>query len=1318
MSRRRSGDPRGARRQRGCSPLDREIRVDPYRQLKDEAFSGFLVEFETTSTWEGGDERPGLDLFYYTDEEEAVTCFLPHDPYFYVDCEDRYKSSDWSFNALKRRIKEIAPEHIRKVELVEIRDSQHQDHKFLKGSQMVKITVDSPRSVKSSRISLRDDVLELEGVVGGWREADVHFDTRTSIDRGDEVKIGRHYKVFVRDGVALKMKEDPVGRFPDLPSCAFDLETDKDPMKTPNPETNPIGTIGAQFDYDGGVVICNGELFDEVPSKFIMGVAEVEGKKVLHWEDIALDEELFREDHDDCMVIDPVIASDEHEALVTFMQLLEDRGTMVIATFNGDGFDWPYIAKRMEAHDDDIERFGFKRDHFYGTYSARGVLNIDIYRYIDQHSRLPQGSRGLKSATAKFFGFKPVDWDDAEALMRAMDPESPDYDPVSVVYYNGSDIYCTMLFLKEMVLPYFFSLAMDKPMNMFSISRRGFSSICEAGLMERARRRNVLSPNRASGGIEPGSVVEVEGREYYLIKESYKGAVVELNQPGMYRSDWDMSIEIDPNGIERLIGDVEEALRLEFRDWLREDKKVLNFDEVAREARDALEKIKSEAVFRDGEWRYEKDLVIIHADVSSLYPSIIITFQIQPHALVTEGECAACPLREEDPPCWHTLPWTKMLTVVDSREEDEKEAKVLHEIAASGGKDPRLKECGVEKGDGFMDILQKVVQKRRKGGFKREFELPLEARMCQKAHGLFVNEIEDVRTDRYKYKYRAIDLFEEARRLESRAESEGLGESERQELRKRAAEKRRLGEFNNHIQKGKKAGLNSYYGYLFAPGVRWRCIESPGTVTIRGREVLLSGIEYTSPAMELREADTDGYYALMPKEFPLKLEVEVEAGSGDRRTEKVDLLSSLLNLHCKREFTNRNNYEPVCCDEPRPSWSDGKMICDNCGEGVGWRNEPRCTLKFDTDGPYHAMFVQAMKKYCLWGFDGERKVLKGLETKRNNALPLEREIINSVFDRYTGEGSGSPAEGYEAAESYFRSVVRELKKGEGKLDALAKTTDVSKKNLKRFQRAVEARDRVVRAGAKDFAFGFDDIQFLRLCLKYKAGEMSGYKFTAVSNSLGRSKDDPLFQLPEDLIREALEAYGGKRGINQGAQFMCAFRKHDMGAEIDEYSSVTFVKSRYPVGKWYRISGGGKLSIKEIRGGVSECSVPRSLLAMDPETIRKYIERWTGNDPDLSGGTRGIVDFDYYVDYIQDLSSRLIVAPAAAQGISISMEDLFDDSLVKTVPMDEFVSKGRPEQNKPGFKRPDIPKGEKGQRNRKEKGEKGEGKTLSIRDFIN
>ena len=143
--------------------------------------------------------------------------------------------------------------------------------------------------------------------------------------------------------------------------------------------------------------------------------------------------------------------------------------------------------------------------------------------------------------------------------------------------------------------------------------------------------------------------------------------------------------------------------------------------------------------------------------------------------------------------------------------------------------------------------------------------------------------------------------------------------------------------------------------------------------------------------------------------------------------------------------------------------------------------------------------------------------------------------------------------------------------------------------------------------------------------------------------------------------------------------MTAFRENDMGTTIDEYSTVSFVKSIYPQAKRYGMNKKGRLTSRDVKGSVSESMIPYSLLNMNVDTINKYVERWTGNNPHMNEGEniRKIVDFDYYISYIKNLSDRLIVNPASVQGININILDLFDEKLAGTMSMDAFMSASTP-----------------------------------------
>ena len=77
---------------------------------------------------------------------------------------------------------------------------------------------------------------------------------------------------------------------------------------------------------------------------------------------------------------------------------------------SGDFFDWPYVEKRAEKHqlnmDTEIGVFATN-----GVYGARFAPHMDCFNWVKRDSYLPQGSQGLKAVTKKKLGYNPVELD-------------------------------------------------------------------------------------------------------------------------------------------------------------------------------------------------------------------------------------------------------------------------------------------------------------------------------------------------------------------------------------------------------------------------------------------------------------------------------------------------------------------------------------------------------------------------------------------------------------------------------------------------------------------------------------------------------------------------------------------------------------------------------------------------------------------------------------------------------------------------------------------------------------------------------------------
>lgn len=86
-----------------------------------------------------------------------------------------------------------------------------------------------------------------------------------------------------------------------------------------------------------------------------------------------------------------------------------------------------------------------------------------------------------------------------------------------------------------------------------------------------------------------------------------------------------------------------------------------------------------------------------------------------------------------------------------------------------------------------------------------------------------------------------------------------------------------------------KVLINSFYGYLGFEGARFGDSELAAEVTSKGRELLQSLIHlFQSNGASVLEADTDGFYAVLPEEYETQTE-EIIAAAKKSLPEKVDL---------------------------------------------------------------------------------------------------------------------------------------------------------------------------------------------------------------------------------------------------------------------------------------------------------------------------------------------------------------------------------------------------------------------------------------------
>jgi DNA polymerase epsilon subunit 1 len=90
---------------------------------------------------------------------------------------------------------------------------------------------------------------------------------------------------------------------------------------------------------------------------------------------------------------------------------MQEAKPTVVATFNGDFFDFPFLNARAKVNGIDMyQETGFAID-IEDEYKSNNAAHMDCFRWVKRDSYLPQGSQGLKAVTTAKLGYNPIELD-------------------------------------------------------------------------------------------------------------------------------------------------------------------------------------------------------------------------------------------------------------------------------------------------------------------------------------------------------------------------------------------------------------------------------------------------------------------------------------------------------------------------------------------------------------------------------------------------------------------------------------------------------------------------------------------------------------------------------------------------------------------------------------------------------------------------------------------------------------------------------------------------------------------------------------------
>ncbi|KAI5310685.1 DNA polymerase epsilon catalytic subunit, partial [Ascosphaera atra] len=650
---------------------------------------------------------------------------------------------------------------------------------------------------------------------------------------------------------------------------------------------------------------------------------------------------------------------DEKALLERFFEHVQDAKPTVIATYNGDFFDWSFVEARASVHGIDMYfEIGFRKNSE-DIYQSDYCVHMDCFAWVNRDSYLPQGSRGLKAVTVAKLGYDPDELDP-----EVMTPYASER-PQTLAEYSVSDAVATYYLYMKYIHPFIFSLCTILPLNPDDVLRKGTGTLCEMLLMVQAYKHNIILPNKH---VDPP---ESFWEGHLLHSETYVGGHVESIEAGVFRSDIPVQFNMDPTAFDELLQQLDDALK--FSITVEEKKKledVANYEEVKEQIAEKLRQL------RDKPHRKECP-IIYHLDVASMYPNIMTTNRLQPDSMIKESDCAACDFNRPGKTCDRRLPWAWRGEFLPAKRD---EYNMIRHAVSNEKFPPKYKGEAMRTFEQLSYGEQAAAIKKRLQDYSKKIyhkiydskTMTREAIICQKENPFYVHTVRDFRDRRYDFKGKQKQWKNKTEALKS----SGASSSEVDEAKKMII-------LFDSLQLAHKVILNSFYGYVMRKGSRWYSMEMAGVTCLTGATIIQMARELVERIGRPLELDTDGIWCMLPASFPEDFKFTLKNG----KKLGISYPCVMLNHLVHERFTNHQYATLV--DE----------------QTLRYETHSDNTIFFEVDGPYKAMILPTSKeedknlkkRYAVFNHDGSLAELKGFEVKRRGELKLIKIFQTQIF---------------------------------------------------------------------------------------------------------------------------------------------------------------------------------------------------------------------------------------------------------------------------------------------------------------------------------
>ncbi|KAI9750889.1 MAG: DNA polymerase epsilon catalytic subunit [Chaenotheca gracillima] len=929
---------------------------------------GWLCNMHSTTIEDANNPggRAGVDFYFLSDTGENFKATLEYEPYFLVATKRGREAEveEWcrrKFEGLVRGVKKLEKEDLQMPNHLLGYRRTFLQLTFINVSDLLAVrkaimpiaeknkknldAMDTYAEVASANagFDLIDDsrdnerrnnvVIDASDYIVDIREYDVPYHVRVAIDK--DVRIGKWYAVEAKHGTTtFKCIEERLQRA-DPVVLAYDIETTKLPLKFPDAMSDQIMMISYMIDGQG-FLITNREIVSE-------DIADFEYTPRPEYEGPFL---IFNE-------------RDEKAVLERFFEHIKDAKPTVIASYNGDFFDWPFVEARAGVCGIDMyQEIGFRKNSE-DIYHSDYCVHMDCFSWVKRDSYLPQGSQGLKAVTVAKLGYDPDELD--PELMTRYAAERPQ----TLAEYSVSDAVATYYLYMKYVHPFIFSLCTIIPLSPDDVLRKGTGTLCEMLLMVQAYQKDIVLPNKHQ---QPK---EAFWEGHLLESETYVGGHVESIEAGVFRSDIPTNFALDTTAIDELLTDLDAALQFSI---VVEGKKkvedITNYDEVKQQIAKRLLELKETPN------RNEKPS-IYHLDVASMYPNIMTTNRLQPDSMIDESDCAACDFNRPGKTCDRRLPWAWRGEFLPAKRNEYNMIRHALENEKFAGRWPTsgprtFQELDVEEQAGHVRKRLQDYSKRIYHKIHETRTIEREAIICQRENPFYVDTVKDFRDRRYDFKGQQKVWKNNTDSLKA----SGASAIEIEDAKKMVV-------LFDSLQLAHKVILNSFYGYVMRKGSRWYSMEMAGVTCLTGAHIIQMARQLVERIGRPLELDTDGIWCILPATFPENFAFALKGG----KKLPISYPCVMLNHLVHAKFTN-----PQYQDLVDPKTFRYETHSDN-------------SIFFEVDGPYRAMILPTSKeedknlkkRYAVFNHDGTLAELKGFEVKRRGELKLIKIFQQQIF---------------------------------------------------------------------------------------------------------------------------------------------------------------------------------------------------------------------------------------------------------------------------------------------------------------------------------